>query len=137
MSARNYKHLILQIGNSNLEPDCTARYGFDKIESFGLSPSIEEYMQLADLVISHAGAGSVLEALEKRKHLIVVTNDLLMDNHQIELAEQLYKNEHLYYCTCQNLLHTIQMMNLPKLKLFTNDKSADIAKFIDEIMGFR
>ncbi|KAL0132167.1 hypothetical protein PUN28_000146 [Cardiocondyla obscurior] len=137
LSARDYKHLILQIGNSNLKPDCTARCGFHKIESFGLSPSIGEYMQLADLVISHAGAGSVLEALEKHKHLIVVTNDLLMDNHQIELAEQLYKDEYLYYCTCQHLSYLIQTMDLAKLKLFTNDKSISIANFIDEAMGFR
>ncbi|XP_028046838.2 UDP-N-acetylglucosamine transferase subunit ALG13 homolog [Monomorium pharaonis] len=137
LSTRNYKHLILQIGNSKLKPDCTARYGFNKIETFRLSPSIGEYMQLADLVISHAGAGSVLEALEKHKHLIVVTNDFLMDNHQIELAEQLYKDEHLYYCTCKNLLHIIQTMDLTKLKPFINDKSADIANFIDKIMGFR
>lgn len=137
LSARNYRHLILQIGNSSLEPDCTARYGFHKIETFKLSPSIGKYMQSADLVISHAGAGSVLEALEKRKHLIVVINDLLMDNHQVELAEQLYKNEYLYYCTCQNLLHIVQTMDLTKLKLFVNDKSADIANFINKIMGFR
>ncbi|XP_077268237.1 alg13 UDP-N-acetylglucosaminyltransferase subunit [Temnothorax americanus] len=137
LSARGYKRLILQIGNSGLKPDCTARCGFHKIETFGLSPSIGEYMQLADLVISHAGAGSVLEALEKCKHLIVVTNDLLMDNHQIELAEQLYKDEHSYYSTCQNLLHLIRTMDLAKLKPFTRDKSTDIANFIDKIMGFR
>ncbi|KYM75328.1 UDP-N-acetylglucosamine transferase subunit ALG13 like protein [Atta colombica] len=137
LSARNYRHLILQIGNSKLEPDCTARYGFHKIEIFRLSPSIGKYLQLADLVISHAGAGSVLEALERRKHLIVVTNDLLMDNHQIELAEQLYKDEHLYYCTCKNLLHVIQTMDFAKLKPFINDNSADIANFIDKVMGFR
>jgi len=135
LSAHNYKHLIMQIGNSNVKPDCTPRYGIHKIETFRLSPSIGEYMQLADLVISHAGAGSVLEALEKRKHLIVVTNDLLMDNHQVELAEQLYKDEHLYYCTCQNLLHVIETMDLTKLKPFTNDKSREIANLIDRIMG--
>lgn len=137
LSACNYKHLILQIGNSSLEPDCTARYGFHKIETFKLSPSIRKYMQSADLVISHAGAGSVLEALEEHKHLIVVINDLLMDNHQVELAEQLYKDEYLYYCTCKNLLHIVQTMDLTKLKPFVNDKSADIANFINKIMGFR
>ncbi|EZA47434.1 UDP-N-acetylglucosamine transferase subunit ALG13 homolog [Ooceraea biroi] len=137
LSAHNYKHLILQIGSSGLEPDCSPRCGFHKIETFKLSPSIGEYMQSADLVISHAGAGSVLEALENRKHLIVVINDLLMDNHQVELAEQLCKDEHLYYCTCQNLLHTVQTMDLAKLKPFVSDKSKNIAGFIDEIMGFR
>lgn len=136
MSSRGYRRLILQIGNSSIEPDCSARYGFHSIESFKLSPSIERYMQSADLVISHAGAGSVLEALENRKHLIVVINDLLMDNHQVELAEQLHKDEHLYYCTCQNLLHTIQSMDLTKLKPFVNNKSANIVHFINEIMGF-
>ncbi|XP_011866108.1 PREDICTED: UDP-N-acetylglucosamine transferase subunit ALG13 homolog [Vollenhovia emeryi] len=136
LSARDYKHLILQTGNTNLKPDCTARYGFRKIETFGLSPSIGEYMQLADLVISHAGAGSVLEALENHKHLIVVINDLLMDNHQTELAEQLYKDEHLYYCTCRDLPRVIQTMDLTKLKPFVDDKSADIANFIDKVMGF-
>ncbi|XP_029158306.1 UDP-N-acetylglucosamine transferase subunit ALG13 homolog [Nylanderia fulva] len=137
LSARNYRHLILQIGNSSLEPDCTARHGFHKIETFKLSPSIGKYMESADLVISHAGAGSVLEALEKRKPLIVVINDLLMDNHQVELAEQLYKDEYLYYCTCQKLLDIVQTMDLTKLKPFVNDKSTDIANFINKIMGFR
>lgn len=94
-------------------------------------------MQSANLVISHAGAGSVLEALDNRKHLIVVINDLLMNNHQAELAEQLCKDGHLHYCTCQNLLHVIQTMDLTKLKPFVDDKSTDIASFVDKIMGFK
>ncbi|KAL6448544.1 hypothetical protein ACFW04_000436 [Cataglyphis niger] len=139
LSARNYRYLILQIGNSNLELDSTTYYGFYKIEIFKLSPSIEWYIQSADLVISHAGAGSILEALEKRKPLIVVINNRLMDNHQVELAEQLYKDEYLYYCTCRNLLETIYKMNFTKLKPFVNkvNKSADIANYINKIMGFR
>merc|ERR1712096_56405 len=57
-----------------------------EISWFRLKPSIAEDMRSADLVISHAGAGSVLEALEARKLLLVVINDSLMDNHQMELA---------------------------------------------------
>ncbi|EFN82693.1 UDP-N-acetylglucosamine transferase subunit ALG13-like protein [Harpegnathos saltator] len=137
LSARDYRHLILQIGNSSIEPDCIARCGFHSIESFKLSPSIGKYMQSADLVISHAGAGSVLEALENCKHLIVVINDLLMDNHQVELAKQLHNDEHLYHCICQDLLRTVRTMDLAKLKPFVNNKSANIANFIDKIMGFK
>lgn len=131
-----YNNLVLQIGNTCLDPDCTARCGFDKIESFHLSSSLDKYISSADLIISHAGAGSCLEALEAKKPLIVVTNESLMDNHQIELAEQLYKDGYLYYCTCNTLLKTLQTTNLSKLKPFIYTKSKEIAAEIDKFMGF-
>lgn len=136
LSIKGYSRLVLQIGNSSLKPNYTPRHGFDSIEYFQLSPSIVEHIQSADLVISHAGAGSILEALEANKGLIVVTNELLMNNHQLELAEQLYIDGHLYYCTCKTLLDVIQALDLSKLKPFINDKSKAIANFINEVMGF-
>lgn len=59
-----------------------------------------------------------------------------MNNHQIELAEQLYKDGHLLYCTCDTLLETIQNLDLSKLKTNFNDKCKQIAETIDQIMGF-
>ncbi|KAL8827357.1 MAG: hypothetical protein Q9191_003229 [Dirinaria sp. TL-2023a] len=41
------------------------------------------------VVISHAGSGSILDALRISVPLIVVPNPSLLDNHQIELAEEL------------------------------------------------
>jgi len=41
-------------------------------------------MKKAQLVVSHAGSGSVFEALKLRKQLVVVVNDALMDNHQVQ-----------------------------------------------------
>ncbi|XP_008558491.1 UDP-N-acetylglucosamine transferase subunit ALG13 homolog [Microplitis demolitor] len=136
LNKRGYSYLILQIGNTNLMPDCTPRCGFNNIEMFNLKPSINEYMKSADLIISHAGAGSCLEALEANKPLIVVTNDLLMDNHQSELAEQLHKDKHLFQCTCDTLLQVCKTMHLSQLEKFVDDKSPKIAKIIDDIMGF-
>ena len=51
----------------------------------------------ADLVISHAGAGSIIEALQASRHLLVVVNTDLADNHQIELAQALAARGHLEY----------------------------------------
>lgn len=42
-------------------------------------------------MISHAGAGSIMEALTLGKKLVVVVNRDLMDDHQEELAEVVAK----------------------------------------------
>lgn len=101
-----------------------------------MSANILEYVKNADLVISHAGAGSILDALENKTNLIVVVNHNLMNNHQLELAEQLYMDKHLYYCNCETLLNTIKTMDFTQLKPFINDRSIHIAKRINQIMGF-
>ena len=56
-------------------------------------------MRAASLVVSHAGAGSVFEALDARAPLLVVVNESLMGNHQgVELAEELRRRGHLRWC---------------------------------------
>ena len=62
-----------------------------EVRVFDFAPSLADEMLAADLVVSHAGSGSVFEALGMRKPLLVVVNDALMDNHQAELAEELGK----------------------------------------------
>ncbi|GEQ71258.1 hypothetical protein JCM33374_g4939 [Metschnikowia sp. JCM 33374] len=58
------------------------------LQVFGFSDDIASYISAADLVVSHAGTGSILDTLRLQKPLIVVTNDSLMDNHQAETADQ-------------------------------------------------
>ena len=43
----------------------------------------------------------MLETLRTGRPLIVVINELLMDNHQKELASQLEEDGHLFYATCR------------------------------------
>jgi hypothetical protein len=52
-------------------------------------------MTEADLIISHAGAGTVMEGLRLKKRMVVVINTLLMNNHQTELANAMAKRGHL------------------------------------------
>ncbi|KFO24078.1 UDP-N-acetylglucosamine transferase subunit ALG13 like protein [Fukomys damarensis] len=94
-----YSRLTLQIGRGTLVPEPFSTESFT-LDVYRYKDSLQEDLQRADLVISHAGAGSCLETLEKGKSLVVVINEKLMHNHQLELAEQLHKEGHLFYCTC-------------------------------------
>lgn len=65
-----------------------------KIVGFDFTPEIKQLARSADLVISHAGSGSILDSLERgggnaKRRVIVVVNTKLMDNHQLELAQKL------------------------------------------------
>jgi beta-1,4-N-acetylglucosaminyltransferase len=51
-------------------------------------------MKAADVIITHCGAGSILEVLHLRKKAIGVINTKLLDNHQVELADAM--EEHKY-----------------------------------------
>ncbi|VFV42832.1 udp-n-acetylglucosamine transferase [Lynx pardinus] len=95
-----YDRLVLQIGRGKVVPEPFRTESF-ALDVYRYKDSLKEDLEKADLVISHAGAGSCLETLENRKPLVVVINEKLMNNHQLELAKQLHKDGHLFYCTCR------------------------------------
>jgi beta-1,4-N-acetylglucosaminyltransferase len=107
-----------------------------QVEYFRFKDSIAEDIQQADLIISHAGAGSCLEALNANKPLLVVINEELMNNHQLELAQQLHEDGHVHYTTCTDLEHTLQHMDMRKLKRFLPADPHNFTDFLDSIFGF-
>ncbi len=126
-----FNRLILQIGNGKHENenlfnlknnnDSNKFYKHNiEILVYRFKNSLKEDLDCADLVISHAGAGSVLESLEANKKLIVVINQTLMNNHQLELAEKMYNERFLLYTTCANLVDQI---------IFLNSASASLTKY--------
>jgi len=64
---------------------------------------LNEEFKKADLIISHAGAASILESLSLGKKLIVVPNEKLMNNHQIQLCLELSKHKFLKYARGKNV----------------------------------
>ncbi|KAI9893917.1 MAG: N-acetylglucosaminyldiphosphodolichol N-acetylglucosaminyltransferase catalytic subunit alg13 [Vezdaea aestivalis] len=62
---------------------------------------------LEGMVISHAGSGSILAALRISVPLIVVPNTSLLDNHQVDLAEELSKQGYLIHGKLDNLVGAI------------------------------
>lgn len=64
--------------------------GFEMVV-FPFSNDICQIISEVDMVISHAGTGSIIDTLRLEKPLIVVTNDKLMNKHQEEVADELVK----------------------------------------------
>lgn len=95
-----------------------------------------EEIASSDLIISHAGAGTCLDVLKQGKPLIVVINEDLMDNHQLELAEQLANDGYLYFCNCSTLLDTLDN-NVNKLKLYPKANHSTFSNYLDKCMGFQ
>ncbi|CAI5450891.1 unnamed protein product [Caenorhabditis angaria] len=84
---------------------------------------------------SHAGAGTCLEVLKLQKPFIVVINELLMDNHQAELAVALAEGAHLLHCTPFTLSETIRNSGLFTLIPYIPLSQKRVARFIDNRMG--
>ncbi|XP_052741028.1 UDP-N-acetylglucosamine transferase subunit ALG13 homolog [Bicyclus anynana] len=126
-----YREITFQIGNSDCEPGHYEKEGV-KIEMYRFKDSLKEDMRSADLVISHAGAGSCLEALGENKPLLVVINEDLMDNHQMELAEQLHMSGNLYYCTCDTL-NTLETVDFSWLSPLAKPTPNNFVKYLDSV----
>jgi len=110
--------LCVQYGTGappDIAPDCGLELDF-----FPYRYGVEwrELTQKAEVTVSHAGAGSCLEALEHRRRLLVVINESLMDNHQEELARALKEKLYLEYCLPQNITAGLEALQQMKLTHF-------------------
>ncbi|XP_075291388.1 UDP-N-acetylglucosamine transferase subunit ALG13 [Opisthocomus hoazin] len=132
LQSRGCQKLVLQVGRGAVEPDPRSSPAL-AVETFRFKDSLAEELRRADLVISHAGAGSCLETLEKGKPLVVVINEKLMNNHQLELAKQLHRDGHVLCCNCSTLVETLQSMDLSALKPFPPGQPEKFALFLDKV----
>lgn len=73
-----------------------------QITAFPFSPHIQDYINRADIIISHAGTGSIIDTLRNHKRLLVVANNQLMDNHQEEIANEFVKMNYCAKCNCND-----------------------------------
>lgn len=127
-----YTKLTLQIGHGKFTPPVGQHQGVS-LSHFSLKPSIAEDFASADLVISHAGAGSCFEALEAGRPLVAVVNNTLMDNHQVELAEELAKNGYCFFCHPETLQETLFNMDVSHLKPYSPGHPRILAEYLDSV----
>ncbi|WP_318422585.1 PssE/Cps14G family polysaccharide biosynthesis glycosyltransferase [Photobacterium leiognathi] len=80
--------------------------------SFEFVDNIDEYYNNADIVITHAGAGTIYRLLELNKKVIVVPNLERVDKHQLDIAQYMGDNKHLLVCyELNNLSNIIEESN--------------------------
>ena len=85
------KEIICQISNF-------AKYKPKNHKYFGFTKNIDEYYNWADLVVCHAGAGTVYKLLEMRKKIIVVPNTYRIDKHQNDLSRFIEEKNYALVC---------------------------------------
>ncbi|KAI4916641.1 uncharacterized protein J4E92_009145 [Alternaria infectoria] len=110
----------------------------------GLKTQFQLVQRSKGLVISHAGSGSILEALRYQIPLIVVPNTGLLDNHQEELAVAMERNNYLVRGDVKNLAPAIKKSDEFRLKMsqfppMTSGKHRETKSFaaiMDETTGY-
>ena len=77
---------------------------------FRFKANLDQEMDDADLIISHCGAGSILEAVSRKKTLMVIINESLQDNHQTELSRAIVAGGYAVSATPQELLSSLALL---------------------------
>jgi beta-1,4-N-acetylglucosaminyltransferase len=135
-----FTSMTLQIGNGSFVPNVNVQTSSLSVQYFTLKPTISDEMEKADLIVSHAGAGSLFEALRLKKKVIAVVNESLMDNHQRELADVLHREHNLImttYTHLEQLFSTEQFFSntLANLLPLEEPCTSNFAQLVNTEMG--
>ena len=102
---------------------------------------LDQLIYHADLVISHCGAGILLECLRSdHAKCIAVVNDTLMGNHQSELADKLSEEGYIYQSVPAKVLSDVTRVleeigsGKSKLKRYPEKRHQVIVGVIDEML---
>ncbi|EPY50873.1 N-acetylglucosaminyldiphosphodolichol N- acetylglucosaminyltransferase Alg13 [Schizosaccharomyces cryophilus OY26] len=126
--------LIVQFGNGREAFGTPSPIEGISISGFDYAPEIGTYIESSSIVISHAGAGSILQSLRAQKPLIVVPNESLMDNHQLELSNKLASLQYLITCSYKDLAQGVEALFNTKLKPFPNPEYSAFQKVLSDVL---
>jgi beta-1,4-N-acetylglucosaminyltransferase len=65
---------------------------------FGRAEDVNDYYNNADVIITHAGAGTIYKLLEMSKKIIAVPNFERIDKHQVDISTYMEDNRYLLVC---------------------------------------
>ncbi|NHE55634.1 PssE/Cps14G family polysaccharide biosynthesis glycosyltransferase [Cyclobacterium plantarum] len=100
---------------------------------FSFSKKIDQYYQSSDVIICHAGAGTIYKLLELRKRIIIVPNTERTDNHQLDIAAFMGNNGYaltvIDFDELFNALQQIKGIDLLPFEKHDFDKTEEILRF--------
>lgn len=97
-----------------------------------MKPNSDEYIANSKLLIGHCGAGTILDTIKGGVFAIIISNEVMMNNHQHELLDGLmglnaiagYPNSS--YCTPEHIDAAIQKVQGGKIKILDLKKDNNI-----------
>ncbi|KAI7834270.1 glycosyl transferase [Kickxella alabastrina] len=135
LSSRGFRRLVVQYGSSSKSFNPPSRVPETlglSIEHFDYTRWPQQYVDNADLIISHAGTGCILEALHAGKPTIVVPNHDLMDAHQAEIAEELAHGGYLLVTEVELLHKVVEEGGFAGLAPYPHADPRPIGEILDE-----
>lgn len=144
---RLLKAVEKEIKNKTIKEKVIVQAGYTKYKSkymeifdYVSQKEMEELVKKASLIISHAGVGSILTALENEKKIIVAPRLKRYgehnNDHQIEIAKEFENQGHVIYLKKMTELSQ-ELKNMkkfsPKLLDHNNQVIKTIEDFIDNI----
>ncbi|GAA5890721.1 hypothetical protein JCM8208_004973 [Rhodotorula glutinis] len=157
--------LLAQVGNSALPQEyqegASTRAGGLTVQVVRFLGDLEDKVGEADLVVSHAGAGSILSFLRPlpsstaststsssssslpHRRLVLVPNSTLMDSHQADLADEMESQGWAVVCReSSDLVHTLEQLAKEAQQGgetqhgFPELDTGKVQRIIDETLGF-
>ena len=99
---------------------------------FDFVKNIADYYQWADIIITHAGAGSVYKLLELEKKILVVPNLTRKDKHQSQLANYVRDNNYGGVCFDLNTLASeLNVCQSSCYDIYKNQSFSGITSILD------
>ncbi|CBH11690.1 glycosyltransferase family 28 protein, putative [Trypanosoma brucei gambiense DAL972] len=134
LAKRGITQLLVQKGTSPYVNRISFAHGVS-VEVFPYRPKLHEIIQKAALVISHAGAGTILEVLESKKPMIAVPNRALMLDHQLEFAEALSNERYIYCVQVADLCKQLQRLDLGALRVYPGADTAELLRLLTPLFS--
>ncbi|KAJ1805425.1 N-acetylglucosaminyldiphosphodolichol N-acetylglucosaminyltransferase catalytic subunit alg13 [Coemansia sp. RSA 2599] len=135
LADRGFRKLAVQYGSSDgvfeLPKTASELFGVS-VEGFDYTRWPQRYVEQADLIICHAGTGSILEALHAGKPAIAVPNHELMDGHQSEICQELAAAEYLLVSEPGQLVDAIDSGRYLELVPYPHADPRPIGEILDE-----